>query len=45
MKITRDYLVLFSWLERRFVNLTFIDDEIDCDVDEIRAMLDEPRDN
>jgi len=32
---------MITWLERRFVNLTFSDDEIDCDVEEIRTLLDE----
>lgn len=31
----------FSWQEWQFVNLTFSTEGTDCDVDEIRALLDE----
>ena len=32
---------LFPWLEMRFVNLTFSEDEIECDVDEIKKLLED----
>lgn len=34
----------FSWLERGYVNLTLSDDDPDCDVAEIRALLDDATD-
>jgi len=34
-------LKIISWLERRFVNLIFSDDDPRCDVDETRVILDE----
>lgn len=40
-KMGHMYLCIISWLERRYVNITFSDDEIDCDVEEIRALLNE----
>lgn len=35
---------LFRWLESGFVNLTFTNDEIDCDIEEIRGLLDDGSD-
>lgn len=38
--ITKNEMTL-SMLESGFVNITFTNDEIDCDVEEIKTLIDE----
>jgi hypothetical protein len=42
-KIAAFYLCYQIWLERQYVNQTFEQDDIECDVQEIRELLAEDK--